>query len=380
MSSTTAASPPPGLDIASLVGPFALEAIVCAMLLGITLVQAKTYFERCGSDPTVLVVAVALLWALHVFHNVCLSHTAWAFTVTSFGDYAALAYPPWSFCIGAALTGISSFVVQSWYARQVYVLGQRKVLVPGCILVLSLVSLLFSIISTVKGYSYGDFRKFDDFFYGVFIWLLSSAAADILLTSALVYHLRQHKKETAFQDTKSLLNRVISNTIENNLLTCVVACVDAVMFGLYRQLGNWHVILNGMLFGLYYISFLTSLNAKHGFAEQRSSVRHMSSSLANVPQSFVNQLDLTDSASPATRRRSHGLIKVISRASLGSLSRKKSSDQPLEAGLPPSKHFALYRIDDIPSENKREGSDLTAELIDPHDQDPRPPQTVEEMV
>ncbi|KAK4052828.1 hypothetical protein OIV83_002115 [Microbotryomycetes sp. JL201] len=361
-------------SLSSLLGPFLVEALVCSLLLGITLVQAKTYFERCGNDPTILVLAVALLWILHLFHNVCMSHTIWSFAVSHFGDYAALTIPPWSFGIGATLTGIASFIVQFYYARQVYVLGHRRVLVPMCIIILSFLSLLFSVLSTVKGYSYGDFRRFSEFEWGVFIWLLSAAAADVLLTSALVYYLRRHRQETEFQDTKSLLNKVISNTVENNLITCLVACIDAVVFGLYRRLGNWHVVLNGMLVGLYFISFLTSLNAKHSFAERQSSIRNLSS-LANVPKSQSDNsgdrhVDLTESSQ--TRRPSHGLIQVISRASFASLSKPKSADQGGgKVSSPPavSHQFALYRIDDAEN-NKRAESVLTDELIDPQESCP----------
>lgn len=174
--------------------------------------------SSCDSDPKILVVAISVLYILGFFHVATMSITLYTFTVLHFGDYAYLVYPPWSFPIGAALTGIFSGVTQTYYARQVYILGGRKKLLPGLILFFAIISTAFAIACTGLGYHYGDFRKFDDFEYGVLIWLCTAAAADVLVTGGIVYHLRRHRKETSFGETRTVLGVVIANTIENNAL------------------------------------------------------------------------------------------------------------------------------------------------------------------
>lgn len=67
---------------------------------------------------------------------------SYTFMVTRFGDYAGLSRPPALFCIGAAVTGIFTIVAQLYYARQVYILGQRKWLIPS--LIVGLATLSFS--------------------------------------------------------------------------------------------------------------------------------------------------------------------------------------------------------------------------------------------
>jgi hypothetical protein len=42
------------------------------------------------------------------------------------------------------------------------------------------------------------------------------SAADILITASLVYYLRRHRAETYFEETQTLLDKVMVNTIENN--------------------------------------------------------------------------------------------------------------------------------------------------------------------
>ncbi|KAK4057393.1 hypothetical protein OIO90_001462 [Microbotryomycetes sp. JL221] len=391
---------PRNLDVGPLLGPFAIEALVCAMILGITLVQSKEYFEACGRDPTLLVLSVVFLWILHVFHNVCMSHTMYHFLVTNFGDYSKIPYPPWSFGIGATITGITSFVVQTYYARQVYVLGGRRLLIPIGIVALALLSSTFAFVSTVRGYQLGDFRRFNEAEYSVLTWLVSAGVCDVLLSASLVYYLRQHRQATVFKDTRSLLAQVITNTVENNLLTCIVVIVDCVLFGLYRQLGNWHIILNGMLVGLYFTSLLTSLNARHRFAEQREDVRYLSKAV-NQPTCERPVISITDhqgpthSLSPITgpHRASQGLIQVIRRASLSATSassKRKGSAQSVEGiskgggamspvhgdarkDVSPSAQFALYRIQDDDGASVKpqtHRSSTTQQDLDPLDDEP----------
>ncbi|ORY88199.1 hypothetical protein BCR35DRAFT_22076 [Leucosporidium creatinivorum] len=268
----------PGVE--SLLGPFVIEVVIASTLFGITLTQAGRYYQHCESDPKVLIIAISVLYLLGFFHIATTSTTLYTYTVLHFGDYAYLVIPPWSFPIGAALTGIFSGVAQVYFARQVYILGGRKKLLPALILFFALLSTTFAIICSGFGYHLGDFRKFDDFEYGVLIWLCTAAACDVLITSGIVFHLRKHRKETSFGDTRTILGVVIANTIENNALTCVVACVDAVLFAEAGRIGAWHVILNGQLVGLYFVSLLTSLNTRHDFAARRETVRRMSSNIS----------------------------------------------------------------------------------------------------
>lgn len=167
-------------------------------------------------------IAISVLYILGFFHVATLSTTLYTDTVLHFGDYAYLVYPPWSFPIGAALTGIFSGVAQTYYARQVFILGGRKKLLPALILFFAIISTAFSVVCAGFGYHLGDYRKFDQIEYGVYIWLCTAAAADVLVTGGIVYHLRRHRKETSFGETRTVLGVVIANTIENNALVSSV--------------------------------------------------------------------------------------------------------------------------------------------------------------
>lgn len=124
----------------------------------------------------------------------------------------------------------------------------------------------------------------------------------MLISISLVYHLRRHRKDTAFAETRSLLSRVISNTIENNALTCIVACVDAIMFSQYKNWGgSWHIVLNGALVGLYFTSLLTSLNARHRFATERTLVRHFGTNMLHSGTLSGRVPDMTSGPEETTR-------------------------------------------------------------------------------
>ncbi|KAK4700887.1 nuclease HARBI1, partial [Phenoliferia sp. Uapishka_3] len=63
----------------------------------------------------------------------------------------------------------------------------------------------------------------------------------------------------------NLLGMVAVNVIENNLLTAVVALVDAILFVVSKS--AWHVLFNQFLAKLYLFSLLTSLNSRRKFSE-----------------------------------------------------------------------------------------------------------------
>ncbi|BGP52024.1 hypothetical protein JCM10450v2_007995 [Rhodotorula kratochvilovae] len=265
-----AALPPapafPPLD--NSIGAFLVGTILTVFLAGITSVQSYSYFTWFGrTDRKLLVGVVAFLMAVDLFHTAISCYTIYLWTVTHYGDIAFLINCPWSFTWDPFLTGLVAIIVQAFYAWRVFVVSHRKWYIPAAIGVLSLLQFAFAIGSTWMIYRLDDkFARFGEFRYGVAIWLLSAAVADILITSSLIMYLRKATKDD-YQTSSPIVERIIRITIETNGLTCIFAIIDAILFVAMPQ-DSWHVLPNLSLVKLYFNGLLVSLNSRKALQTQ----------------------------------------------------------------------------------------------------------------
>lgn len=65
--------------------------------------------------------------------------------------------------------------------------------------------------------------------------------------------------------------------------------------------GSWHIVLNGALVGLYFTSLLTSLNARHRFATERTLVRHFGTNMLHSGTLSGRVPDMTSGPEETTR-------------------------------------------------------------------------------
>lgn len=149
-----------------------------------------------------------------------------------------------SFSIDPAITGMMGWLVQCFYAYRIYILSKRRILIPAIVFVLASVSLGFAIGSTYHAFTQRYFASFDQWAWGVYVWLGTAVGADLVLTGALVYYLRQNKSGTDESDENhnGLIEIIVRVTIENNLATGVTSIIHAGLFASMES--NYHVIFN----------------------------------------------------------------------------------------------------------------------------------------
>ncbi|GAA5894830.1 hypothetical protein JCM8208_006081 [Rhodotorula glutinis] len=256
------AVPPSFPPLDNSVGAFLLGTILSVFLAGVTSVQAYSYFVWFGrTDRKLLIGIVSFLLIVDLFHSAISCYTIYATTVTNYGNLAFLVKCLWSFTWDPFLTGLVAFIVQIFYAWRVFVVSRRQWFIPAVIGVLSLLSFAFAIGSTWTIYRLNsEFARFHEFRYGVAIWLLSAAVADILITGSLIFYLRRASKGSGGHSSP-IIERVIRTTLETNSITAIFAIVDAVLFVALPQ-DSWHVLPNLSLVKLYFNGLLVSLNSR----------------------------------------------------------------------------------------------------------------------
>ncbi|SCV74792.1 BQ2448_7821 [Microbotryum intermedium] len=242
------------------IGAFLIGTFVSVFLGGVTTTQCFTYHLRFHrTDCLVYKVAVYFLFVLDTAHSAFCCMTIYWWTVTHYANPVVLFTSPWTFTVDPAMTAIATIICQTFFAYRVYVISGRKWLVPMLIMMLSVLQFGFGVAGSIMIYVLDSkFSRFHEFTYGVTIWLVSAACADILITVSLIYYLRRASNANEFSKTHTIVTRIIRRTIETNALTMLVAVADAILFIIDPGLA-WHVIPNFLLVKLYFNSLLVSL-------------------------------------------------------------------------------------------------------------------------
>lgn len=70
---------------------------------------------------------VGIVWALDSLHTALMSHTAYYYTVSNFGNFNALAEKPvFSFNLEIGIVPILAFIVQSYFAHRAFSIDNRQ--------------------------------------------------------------------------------------------------------------------------------------------------------------------------------------------------------------------------------------------------------------
>lgn len=98
------------------------------------------------------------------------------------------------------------------------------------------------------------FHSFGAFTYAPTLWLISAAAADVLISGGLVWFLAKNK--AGFARTRSLVDKIIISSVQSGIVTSLVAITTLVIFlaipvglflidlkfpHLFRDTGNYSV-------------------------------------------------------------------------------------------------------------------------------------------
>lgn len=259
--------------VRSVTAPLMIGAAITTALLGLTLNQTFTYFATFPKDRTIYRLIVGTLIVLDVVQTVFSQLTLWRWFIQAPQDTVlGKTGIPWPFAFSPMLCGLTTAVVQTFYAYRVFVLSRRRMINPLIIVFGALVQLSWSTYATTQIIKIREFSRFHIHLRSIisWFWLGTAALTDCFLTVNLIYWLSNSK--TQIHQTNSLLNSLILLAIETNCLTFAVAALDLILF--ICRSDSAHLAPNLCLGKLYSISLLISLNTRcrlgKNFGGQRS--------------------------------------------------------------------------------------------------------------
>lgn len=240
--------------------PFGM-ILVCVflsiLLLGVMMVQLFLYIDRYPTDPPYLKIFVVSLFALDVINSVFVMVWTYNMLIDNFMNPAAFGGADWIVCTDPVLSGLMASMVQGFFSWRVWVLT-RNPFYFGFVVLCAIASTAGGIGTGIYAAIIMDFSKFRKIKAVALIWLISGALGDLAITLIITSYLR--KARGTFPRTDRLLRKLIRLTMQNGLLTSLLAVVD---FSLYLASNKpYYFGIAFLIPKLYTNSALSSLNAR----------------------------------------------------------------------------------------------------------------------
>ncbi|KAH7096894.1 hypothetical protein BKA62DRAFT_774775 [Auriculariales sp. MPI-PUGE-AT-0066] len=229
-------------------------AIVCAAVY--------VYYISFPKDRLGFKIMVAGIWVLCALDTIMCMIWSYDWTVRLWGTIPGSGYLPHEFYVNIVCCGLSTLVVQFFYAWRIWTISQKQWYIPALIIVCAITQLCFVIWVEAKWGANILFAKLGIVLPTGYGWAASGIIGDFIITGSLFYYLRVRNKDSAASETTKLyhvqrnhLARVPGQHLQLDLPDHDL-CPFKIDAGMYFFLND--VILTK----IYAFSLLTSLNAR----------------------------------------------------------------------------------------------------------------------
>jgi len=251
--------PPIPPDIEEIAAPLLLATIWNWCLYGALIVQLYVYSYNFPGDRRLIKLLVYGVFLTETLQTALSGADVYYWFVSGFGNMNHLASPYASAFDVPILGSVVSLTVQVFFAYRIWVLGGKESWW------LSLLICLCSAVDATAAFAGGTYTHVrGKFVHGQILkilaltWLIGNTVSDLLIASAMLYHLtRRRARETYF--SSHALVRIVRLTIETNIVTTTVSIVATLMVAVFPE-KNWYVCPTAILGKLYSNTLLVSLN------------------------------------------------------------------------------------------------------------------------
>ncbi|KAJ7029194.1 hypothetical protein C8F04DRAFT_1265260 [Mycena alexandri] len=217
-----------------------------SVLYTVEIIQAVYYYRHFKRDNWMLKLLVSSAIAIDSVSMIANYSAVYLNTITHFGDLAYLKNQYW------AMTALA----QSFLTARYWLLTKNK----------PITLILFFFITVAAGGAFASgvtlaiFTQYEDRgkveIPGI-IWLVTEAVTDVSIASALLLQFR--KVRTSFKESRSLLNRLVAQTIQTGGAGATIALVALVAF-LTNEENNIPTAFGYCVGHVYCITMLANLN------------------------------------------------------------------------------------------------------------------------
>ncbi|KAI0648702.1 hypothetical protein C8Q79DRAFT_464516 [Trametes meyenii] len=190
------------------------------VLYGVTLHQSYRYSRMYPDDSRWLKTLVIWVVLLETVTSAWSMHACYFYLVKNYFNPAALRRGSWSIDLFPLASGVTMVSTQSFFVRRVWLIGHRFRPLMIFAVILCVVELAFLTASSIEALIIPTFEE-----YRRVTWLVSTGssmatAADLLLTTILIYSL--HRSRTGIKRTDSMIDVMIVYSVNTGLLTGIL--------------------------------------------------------------------------------------------------------------------------------------------------------------
>jgi len=282
----SAALPPVPPGIAEYTAPYLLGGIWNWCLYGTLIVQFYVYTYNFPTDPRFLKIFVSSLFLIETLQTAFSGSDLYHWFASGYGDLNS--FTPNASDFDVPIVGsVASLSVQFFFAYRLWLLGNKKHWwLSGAICVISTVSstAAFALgIYTHVVYVRNEPPSSRWFKSMKIIWLLGNTVADMLIASAMLYHLIKLKKRDGRFSNHALVS-IVRLTIETNILSTTVSLVCAFMVFFYPD-ESWFTCPAAIIGKVYSNTLLVSLNNRISIRDTMASRGAIRSPAGTFPDS-----------------------------------------------------------------------------------------------
>ncbi|KAF8194639.1 hypothetical protein BJ912DRAFT_178293 [Pholiota molesta] len=290
--------PPFVLD--NTLGAAFIGLIVASILHGVSIIQTWYYFGH-QSDPWTIKLLVGAVMAFDTIHQVLITHTVYAYTISNWGNPLILDKIVWSMLVEVIFNGFTALLVQSFLAMRVWRLSNRKKVLIGVVGVLVLGEFACVVAYTYMALHLETYVQLAKLKTLSILVNALAAAGDVLIAATLCALL--HCSRTGFQRSDTMINKLIIFSVNTGVLTSLCAIASLISIACA---GNTFLYI-GFFFcigRLYTNSLLATLNARKMIRNSGNGIHSTSEHLT------MSMRDLTKAGPMASRRPTNISIKI----------------------------------------------------------------------
>ncbi|KAF9459122.1 hypothetical protein BDZ94DRAFT_1312678 [Collybia nuda] len=212
------------------------------------------YTHRFPRDPFWMKAFVWVIFFTETLITIFGTIAGWKILASGWGDPSVLIPLDWAFASLGLLSGLVASSAHFFYCWRIYKL-RRLMIIPVFLVTVSLVTCGMAAFCGIYGRQLGFARLSQ---LRPWVWLGGSALVDASITICMTAIARSR---SYFTETSSLIQRLITITIETAMTTGLAALAQVVLFVVFPH-NNMHFIMFLILAKLYSNTLLTALNAR----------------------------------------------------------------------------------------------------------------------
>ncbi|KAN0073600.1 hypothetical protein V8E55_012207 [Tylopilus felleus] len=209
------------------IGTLLVGIIFNTFLYGLVTYQFAAYYRTKFNDRPAVKYMVLFLFILDTFHSASVIYMAWSYTVTNYGNPAALAVAEWPYTFTPIATALAALVTQIYLGFRIWRLTSSKFLY-GVVIMLAIPSFVLGMTCGIEAWIIKVLSELPRITPLVTAWLSMQVVVDFFITGTLIV-IFSHSR-TGFRKTDTILNRLIRGAIQTGLFAGIFSIGDLITF------------------------------------------------------------------------------------------------------------------------------------------------------